>query len=144
MKNILVALDFSEFTERILGQACSVARAFGAALRIVHVAAPDPAFVGYEPGPQDVRDQRATDLREERRRLQEMADRVRSQGIEAKALLVQGSIVETLLEQAEKGNADLIVAGSHGHGRLYTALLGSVSEGILRNAPCPLLLVPAR
>jgi len=71
-----------------------------------------------------------------------LAEGVRRKGIEAKALLVQGPAVETILEQAAKARADLIVAGSHG--RLYTALVGSVSEGILRKASCPLPLVPAR
>jgi len=143
MKNILVAIDFSPVTESLVEQACRLAEAFGAALRIVHVAAPDPEFVGFEAGPQSVRDERAENLRKEHRSLQYLAERVRRRGVEAKALLLQGPTVETLLEQAGREKVDLILAGCHGHGRLYKALLGSVSEGILRNPPCPVLLVPA-
>jgi nucleotide-binding universal stress UspA family protein len=143
MKNILVAIDFSEVSERLLEQAFRLAEAFGAALRIVHVAAPDPAFVSFEAGPQSVRDKRAEELRKEHRALQYMGERARERGIEAKTLLLQGPTVESLLDQADKVRADLILAGCHGHGKLYKTLVGSVSEGILRNPPCPVLLVPA-
>lgn len=108
------------------------------------MAAPNPEFVGYEAGPRSVREQRAEALRQEHRQLQDLAERVERGGIEAKALLVQGPTVETILERAERAEADLIVVGSHGHGKLYTTLLGSVSEGVVRNARCPVLLVPAR
>jgi nucleotide-binding universal stress UspA family protein len=144
MKRILVALDFSEVTEKLLAQACSLASAFEAELRFLHVAAPNPAFVGYEAGPQAVREQRAELLRREHRLLQDLAERARRRGIDAKAVLVQGPTVQTILEQAEKSEAELIVLGSHGHGMLYTALLGSVSEGVVRDARSPILLVPAR
>ena len=36
-----------------------------------------------------------------------------------------------------------LTIGSHGHGAFYHALLGSVTEGVLRRSPCPLLIVPA-
>ncbi len=142
IRNILVAIDFSEVTESLLEQACMLAEAFGATLRIVHVAAPNPAFVGFEAGPQTVRDKRAENLRKEHRGLQYLGERVQRRGIDVKTLLLQGPTVETLLDQADKAEADLIMAGCHGRGRLYKALVGSVSEGILRNPPCPVFLVP--
>ena len=143
MKEILVAIDFSEVTDSLLDQACRLAEAFGAALRIVHVAAPDPDFVGFEAGPQSVRSQRAEGLRKEHHSLQYMGERLKRRGVEAKALLLQGPTVETILKHAGEERVDLIIAGSHGRGKLYKALVGSVSEGILRNPPCPVLLVPA-
>jgi nucleotide-binding universal stress UspA family protein len=109
----------------------------------MHVAAPDPAFVGWDPGPDVVRHQRATDLRDEHRQVQEFAEKLRARGIDTQALLIQGSTVETILERAEKLDADLIVLGSHGHGALYRALLGSISEGVVRKSACPVLIVPA-
>lgn len=143
MKDILVAIDFSEVTGSLLDQACRLAEAFGAALRIVHVAAPDPDFEGFKARPQSVKNKLGADLRKEHRSLQYMGDRVKRRGIEAKTLLLQGPTVETLLKYAGEERVDLIIAGSHGHGNLYKALVGSVSEGILRNPPCPVLLVPA-
>jgi nucleotide-binding universal stress UspA family protein len=144
MRTILVPIDFSEVTERVVDTATSLAQAFSSKLCLLHVAAPDPAFVGWDPGPDVVRHQRATDLRDEHRRAQDLAEELRGRGLEAQALLVQGPTVETILERAAKLEADLIVLGSHGHGALYRALLGSISEGVVRKATCPVLIVPAR
>ena len=56
MKNIILAIDFSESTQRILDNAIEVAKAFSAHLYIIHVAAPNPDFVGYEVRPKCERD----------------------------------------------------------------------------------------
>jgi nucleotide-binding universal stress UspA family protein len=143
MRSILVPIDFSGVTDRVVAQASAMATAFSGAVCLLHVAAPDPAFVGWEPGPDVVRHQRATSLREEHRKLQDLAESLRQRGIEAQALLVQGPTVETILERAAKSEADLIVMGSHGHGALYRALLGSISEGVIRSATCPVLIIPS-
>jgi nucleotide-binding universal stress UspA family protein len=144
VENILVALDFSEVTVEVIKHASQLGRALSAKLWLVHAGEPEPAFIGYESGPQTVRDAVAGDLREDHRRTQQVAEKLRRSGLEATALCPQGSTVETILREAEKLHADLIVMGSHGRGAVYRALLGSVSEGVLRKAACPVLIVPAR
>jgi len=59
------------------------------------------------------------------------------------ALLVQGPTTETILGEAEKLAADLIVVGSHGHGALARAIVGSTSRSLLGKAKVPVLVVPA-
>jgi nucleotide-binding universal stress UspA family protein len=51
-----------------------------------------------------------------------------------------GAAAEVLVRAARK--ADLLVLGSHGHGRLFHAVLGSVAEACTRAAPCPVVVVP--
>ncbi len=143
MKRIIAAVDFSPVSNAVVVRATAIARAFSAKLYLLHVAAPDPDFVGYEPGPRSVRTTRAGELRAEHRDLQQWASDLRDRGLDAEALLVQGPTVETLLERAQHLDADLIVLGSHGHGAVYRALVGSVSEGVLRHGVCPVLIVPA-
>ena len=144
MRNILVAVDFSPISEKLLDELTAIARAPGGRLWLVHVAAPDPDFAGYEAGPQEVRDNVAAGLRDEHRQLQARAERLREGGLEATALLVQGPTVNTILSEAEKLGADLIALGSHGRGFAARALLGSVSEGVLHRSTVPVLIVPAR
>jgi len=144
MRNIVVAIDFSPVGDRLVEQVVEIARATGGYVWLLHVAAPEPDFVGYDPGPQQERDRVARDLRDDHRQLQAMADGLRERGLEATALLVQGPTVETILAEAEKLEADLVALGSHGRGFAYRALLGSISEGVLRRAHVPLLIVPVR
>lgn len=142
MKHVIAAVDFSELSEIVINRAAELARVFSAKLTLIHVAAADPDFVGYDAGPQVVRDNRADELREERHELQNHAEQLRASGIETDALLVEGPTIEKILEKVRELPADLIVLGSHGKGALRSVLLGSVSQGILRKASCPLLVVP--
>ena len=143
MRNILAAVDFSPVTKHVIDRAAELARGLGAKLWLVHVAAPEPIFVGYDAGPQTVREHRAVELHAEHRDLQAKAEELRGKGLEATALLVQGPTVETLLAEAERLEIDLFVVGSHGHGRLYDVLVGSTSDGLLRRAGRPVLVVPS-
>ena len=54
---------------------------------------------------------------------------------------IDGSAKSVILEEAEKFGADLIVVGSHGHGAVAGFLLGSVSQAVVLNAKCSVLIV---
>ncbi len=144
MKTILVPVDFSDVTDAVLAEAVSLGRALGARIGLIHVAAPDPEFVGYEVGPESVRNQVAQAYRKEHRSLQALHERIAGEGIEAAALLIQGPTVEKVLAEAARQEADYILMGSHGHGALHSLLVGSVTEGVLRGAACPVVIVGAR
>ena len=141
--NILAAVDFSPVSEILLQTLEQIAVNFSAHVWLIHVVAPDPAFVGYEAGPHAVRNQVADEHRERHQQLQGLAERLRSAGIEATALLLQGPTVKVIIEEAGRLSASVIVLGSHGHGRLYDMLVGSVAEGVVRASALPVLLVPA-
>jgi nucleotide-binding universal stress UspA family protein len=52
-----------------------------------------------------------------------------------------GKPVAEILDCARTDSADLIVIGSHGHGALAQMILGSVADRVVRQAPCPVLMV---
>ena len=141
---ILAAVDFSPVTEQVLETLVRIAATFPAEVWLVHVAPPDPAFVGYGAGPKAVRGQVAAEHHARHQQVQQLADRLRADGVEATALLLQGPTVATLIAEANRLPAELIVLGSHGHGAVYELLVGSVSEGVVRAAQVPVLLIPAR
>jgi len=58
-------------------------------------------------------------------------------------LLLQGATIATVLTEADRLEANLLVIGSHGHGAVYDLLVGSVSEGLVRRSKRPMLVVPA-
>ena len=143
MKNIVIAIDFSEITPTILTKAETLAQAFQSKLWLIHIAEPEPDFVGFKTGPQPKRDRWAEEFHKEHRQIQDMAEELRKKGIDTVALLTQGATVETILAEAQKLTADLIIVGSHGRSGIEKLLMGSVSQGILQNAPCPVLVIPA-
>ena len=142
MKIILVPVDFSDATDAVTARAAGLAQALQAQLILLHVAAPQPDFVGYEPGPQSVRDTVAKHLHEEHRQLQELEKKTAGKGVEVTSLLIQGYTAEKILKECERLKPELIVMGSHGHGALHNLLVGSVTEGVLRKAACPVMVVP--
>lgn len=141
---ILAAIDFSPVTEQVLATLERMAATMPAQVWLVHVAPPEPAFVGYDTGPAVVRGQVATEHRKHHQQLQQLADRLRAEKVEATALQVQGPTVATVIAEAERLQASLIVLGSHGHGAVYNMLVGSVAEGIVRDSKLPVLLVPPK
>jgi nucleotide-binding universal stress UspA family protein len=142
--NILVGIDFSESAQKVIDQCAILADALNAKIWLVHVAEPDPAFVGYEADPKVMRDVVAKKYHEEHRRLQAIGGTLRDDGLDCVALLVQGATVETLLREAAKVAADMIVIGSHGKGAFKRLLIGSTSEGVLHASRIPVHIVPTR
>lgn len=142
--NILVGVDFADSARKVIAQAALLARALGAKLWLLHVAEPDPEFVGYKGDPTVMRDDVAEKYHEEHRQLQAISQTLRDEGLDCVALLVQGATVETILREATNLSADMIVVGSHGKGVLKRLLIGSTSEGILHHCEIPLHLVPTR
>lgn len=142
MKTILAPIDFSDVTKAVVRSAADLAKAFQAALYLLHVAPSDPDFIGYEPGPQTVRDSVARKFRKEHQQLQELESELKSKGLDVHALLVQGATTEKILQEAQRLQAEMVVIGSHGHGALKKLLVGSVAEGVLRKVSCPVLIVP--
>ncbi len=141
--NILVAVDLSGASQKILHYVKTLALDLSAKVWLLYAEKPDLGFVGFGPGrSQSVLDHVAEDFREKREELQNEADKLQNSGIDAKALVIQGEAVEVILDEASKLNIDLIVVGSHGHGAVYHLVVGSVSEGVLHRTSCPVIVIP--
>jgi len=141
---LLVALDLSESTELIVKEAGEVAKKMSAQVWILHNAEPAPDVLEFRADPQTARDSLAEKFHREHRQIQEIAKRLRKEGLEATALLVHGPTVEVILKEASDLDVNMIIVGSHGRSAVYQLLMGSVSEGILHKSRCPVLIVPTR
>lgn len=140
--SLLVTIDFSAVTDAqldIVDRLASPRRE----IHLLHVTEPDPSFVGLAAGPEEVQHQVANELQHAHDELDALADRLREKGHTVDTWLVSGPTVQTILEQAEKLDAEVIVMGSHGRGKLFDLVVGSVSAGVIRKSPVPVLVVPA-
>ena len=143
MKTSLVPVDFSDVTPRVAETARQFATAFQGHIIILNVAEPEPDFVGFDAGPPSVRVAVARDFKVEHKHLDDLKVKLSVAGAAVTALHFQGPIVEKILDQATEQKADLIVMGSHGHGAIYDLLVGSVTHGVIKEARCPVVVVPA-
>lgn len=139
---VLVPVDLSAASDGVVDQAAALARAMGAGAVLLHVEPPDPAFLGYAAGPQNVRDEVAHKVRQDDARLHSLRDRMHAAGVEVDCLLTQGPTVDKILSESDRLDATYIVVGSHGHGAFYDLVVGSVCDGVVRRATRPVVIVP--
>jgi len=143
MKTIIVAIDFSDKTHRLLHEAETMAHCYGNAhVYLIHVAAPEPEFVGYEVGPSEERDFRSNKLHKEKKELEGYSLNLRKSGITTTPLLLQGETSRLLTEQSKHLHASLLIMGTHGKGLAKSVILGSISHDVVKNICCPILLLP--
>lgn len=143
IRRILCPVDFSDASADAVEHATAIARWYGARLTVLHVypsvgrppTLPVPDAGGAHPPSSDevetLRDRVATAV---------SADA----GVVVQAAVIPGQPVGGIIDQARALPADLVVMGTHGASGFQRLILGSVTEKVLRKAPCPVLTVPPR
>lgn len=145
VERILFPTDFSDFARHALPYAVALARRYGAELHMLHVLvlhAADPADPGHEFP--DLEAFYGSVERRARDRMSEEADRA-GQALDVVTVRRRGiSASPVILEYVEAEGIDLVVMGTHGRRGLRHALVGSVTEEVVRSAACPVLAVRGR
>jgi nucleotide-binding universal stress UspA family protein len=137
---ILLAIDESNYSEAAVERLLAQIAPEGNEVRVltvlvpVAVSAPQQMAVGYVPNLQE-------QYREAHALVDRAAQTLQSHGFRAHTAVELGDIRETIIDQAARWNADLILVGSHGRKGLNRFLLGSVSEAVARHAPCSVEIV---
>jgi len=144
-KTILVPLDGSKRAEMILPHVEELARRYGAKVIFLRIFE-DPIMLGRD----EVIDLSKYQHERDRRRkevesyLAGLEGEFKEKNIRAKKILSSGSVVQSILNTAERESADLIAIASHGWGSLYRVFYGSVAVGVLHCADRPLLVIRSR
>ena len=140
---ILVATDFSEFSQPAMAYGCAIASRFDSQLHLLHVC-PDPAMLIPEAGGLG-----GTGLIEQGEAIQKSAmeqlqtlppDNWENGKDVIRACRVGPTFLE-IIQYAKENEIDLIVIGTHGRTGLVHLLMGSVAENVVRKSPCPVLTV---
>lgn len=133
---VLLATDGSAEARLAGTTAADLANSTSSELHVVHVGELTPTFLAQtEVEPAEYQ-------REAKRRLDEEVGRVEAAGgTVEEAHLRQGQAAEEIVDLAESLGIGLIVMGSRGRGRIRRALMGSVSDSVVRHAHCPVTIV---
>jgi nucleotide-binding universal stress UspA family protein len=136
---LLLATDLSPASAAATNEAFELAARLGVPLLVVSVI--DPGQLRLPGGRFGAR---VDQVRSQRELVaQELVERGRVTGIDVSFLIWEGDPGESIIEAARAERVDLIIVGSHGRGAVGRFLIGSVSDHVVRNASCPVLVVRA-
>ena len=123
LERLLAATDFSLCADQALQAVSTLARLTQAKVCVVHVA-------GKEATKKDGQ-----------RKLNVLIEGLRRQELDVEGVCIPGEPIESILHQAAEWEADMVAVGTQGRRGLSRLMLGSVAEGVLRRAGCPVLVV---
>lgn len=137
VRKLLLATDLTDASMAATEEAFDLAGRLGATLLVVSVI--DPGSLLLPGGRFRVR---VDQVREQREQLaQALVERGREDGIDVSFLIWTGDPGDMIVSAAEAEQADMVLVGSHGRGAVGRLFIGSVSEHVVRHAPCPVLVV---
>ncbi|MGC9346470.1 MAG: universal stress protein [Candidatus Bathyarchaeales archaeon] len=151
-EKVLVPLDGSEHSYRALEIAIQIAKRFDGKITLIHVYSvtvrpvfmPEPTTLTPPRVPVVTPIEFSKVVEASRNAganiLADGEKSVKAEGVQVETLLKEGHTVQEILRTAREGKFDLIVIGARGISKIKEILLGSVSDGVIRNAPCPVLV----
>ena len=142
MINIVLPVDFSEATDKLLEGALKFAKETRGKICLIHVAPADIGFVIGDMGFQYFPEVEQNEIKEELLRLNNMQQKIIAHDVDCEHMLKQGVAGDIILEYAKEKNADYIVMGSHGRSNMYDVFVGSLTKELTRRSPIPVLVLP--
>lgn len=151
-EKILVPLDGSEHSLRALQIAVQIAKRFNGKITLIHaysvgvrpIVMAEPSTLGPQTipimAPEDFSKVVEATRKTGTTILADGEGKVKAEEVPVETLLKEGHSVQEILRTARDGDFDLIVMGARGISKIREVFLGSVSDGIIRNAPCPVLV----
>lgn len=140
MEKIIALIDFSEVTRSVIDFAAKQAKAFDAELVLLHTE-PEAYEKLYRKIDEEERNRRAKMLKFEHSDLNSKSEELRGLGVNCYALLIEGPLVETILQEIDKQEASMVVLGNHHHSFFSSFFKGSVGEELVDKLTCPTVLI---
>lgn len=139
IRNVLIATDFSRYSNAALSLGLELSHCYHAAAYVVFVVPSDEFMLAGPEAYVAARDAAQRDLLELKDELHTKYPYLEDKDYQL--ALLEGDVTQAILNFAREKEIDLIVVGSHGRGGLGKAVLGSVAERIFRQSPVPVLTV---
>ena len=134
-KKILVATDGSKYSAVAIDKAVAFARSYGGGLVVVSIVDVPTEF--YAEAPKAVEDM----IRKAKEYTAAVKKQAEAAGVKAESFIGEAEADEAIIKLAAEQGVNMIVVGSHGRTGLRRLLMGSVTEKVIGNAPCPVLVV---
>jgi nucleotide-binding universal stress UspA family protein len=138
IRRILIPVDFSDCSLEAVEYAAGLALQFSAAVTVLHVLEPVTYGLDFTLMPIGGVEQNRKQVES---RMADVAGALQQKKVTAASQVMGGLPIDGVLRTAEALHSDVIVMGTHGRRGVSHLLLGSVVEGVMRRAPCPVLAV---
>lgn len=134
-ERILVPIDDSENSNRAIKDAVKIAKLTNATVTLIHVYPAGKTILTSDR-------QHFYELQKEecKKKLEKGKSIAKAEGLDVETIMLGGDPVEQIITVAKEGKFDLIVIGARGVSKLTALILGSVSQGVVNNAPCSVLV----
>ncbi len=145
MKRILVAIDLLDTTDKVINYVKKMIKESKGQLLIVHSETLESYLSAITTEFNQTPSMELINVHKKQieDRLNEIHNNLSKDGIEAECILMEGATVDNILKEADIFKADLIVIGSHKHGKFHNLLYGSVHKSLIAFSRIPVLIVPS-
>lgn len=142
-KKLLVPLDESDLANNIAENALGIAKRYDAEICIIYVIPPIPSYMTRYHGKVETAYKEIQNLIENSAndRMKAVAEQYGNRGIKVDTKVLKGNPADEICKEAKEGEYDLVVIGSRGIGDIKGFFLGSVSNKVVKQAPCPVLVI---
>jgi len=137
VKKILVPVDFSENSKKILEAAGYFSGMCEAELHVVFVVQSFDDYSGFFVPHMPVAKFEEEMVQAAEQKMEKFLED--QKGVQAKVLV--GDVAEEIIRHAEDSGMDLIIMGTHGYKGLEKVMFGSVAEKVVRSSPCPVMTI---
>ena len=141
IKKILVPIDFSENSKKILQDAVTRAGQLDAKVMVIYVVEGLEKFAGLSIPHISLAEFEKELVHSATNKLERFLEENMDPSVAHESKVLNGDIVEKINTCAESEGVDMIIMGTHGFKGLEKALFGSVAERVVKTAPCPVLTI---
>jgi len=142
MKTILAPIDFSPATASVLGEAAALANDLDAEVVLLHCVQPPNVTSDYGLAMENVQEITEVTEKTARTQLEHSVESLKKLGVKVTSEQVSGAAAHAIVKAARDMKVTYIIMGSHGHTALYDLLVCSTSHAVLKDSPCPVVIVP--
>ncbi len=142
MNTVIAPIDFSRASRGVIDEAIRIAQSVHGRVVVMHVVKPAMFASKLAPLSATAVEMTAEVERAARAQLQLMQRRLMRKGISVETVCTTGSPIRSIVEQAATQSARYIVLGAHGHSALRQWVVGGTASGVLKQAGCPVVVVP--
>ena len=149
MKNVLIAVDYAEASQRVVAEGYAFAKALQANVTLLHVITDSNYYTlpvmgseGYYYDYYDMSDTREKLIASSNKFLNKIKNLMHDENI--KILVEEGDTADTIIDISKKINADVIILGSHSRSWLDNIIMGSVTNKVIKHSKIPLYIIPIK